>query len=86
MTVDEFYKRYIQKQSPGYDGLSAEICKVFWTDIWRKLTNVIKHSFKRGELSLSQSRGGITLLHKKCKIEDNLPNWRPSLTQTTNEI
>ena len=70
----------------GCDGLPALFYKVFWN----KLKNIILESFneaiKNGELSTSQKRGIITLLHKGDNRKD-LTNWRPiSLLNTDYKI
>ncbi len=52
---------------PGTDGLSANFYNIFWTDIKHPLTNSILYVMKKGELSIEQKRGIITLLPKKNK-------------------
>ena len=64
--------------APGSDGITVPFYKVFW----KKLQNPLLHSFKssldKGELSVSQKRGIITLIHKGKDLDRNdLGNWRP---------
>jgi len=64
-------------KSPGTDGLPCEFYKVFWNQICNPLVNSLNHSYEKGELSVSQKRGIITLLPKKDKSPLYLKNWRP---------
>ena len=66
-------------KSPGTDGLPCEFYKSFWAYIQGPLINSISYSFEKGELSVSQKRGIITLLPKKGKSLVFLKNWRPIL-------
>ena len=60
-------KRKVTNKSPGTDGLPCEFYKSFWAYIQGPLLNSINYSFEKGELSVSQKRGIITLLPKKGK-------------------
>ncbi len=72
------------EKTPRTDGLSANFYKYFWIDIKYLLTNSILYVMKKGELSIEQKRGIITLLHKKSLF---LKNWRPiSLLNTDYKI
>ncbi len=74
-------------KSPGTDGLPAEFYKFFWLDIKSFLTNSIKYAFSKGEMSVEQKRGIISLLPKKNKNRLYLKNWRPiSLLNTDYKI
>jgi exonuclease III len=74
--------------SPGCDGLTTEFLKLFWTRINHMLVNSYKAAFTSGELSTTQRRGVLTLLHKGKELpREELDNWRPiSLTNTDYKI
>ncbi|GFS27395.1 Pol-like protein [Elysia marginata] len=74
------------KSSPGIDGIPTEFYKFFWTKLKPYLLD--SYSLQSGQLSYSQRRGMITLLHKsKGLSRDDLGNWRPiSLTNTDYKI
>lgn len=74
--------------SPGCDGLTVEFYKVFWNQIKYILTKAFNAAFKRDEMSYTQKRGIIVLLHKgKDLPRDRLNNWRPiTLTNTDYKI
>ena len=80
LTIEECYnclKLFKNNKSPGCDGLSIEFYRKFWNKIGSKLVDTINYGKREGQLSLSQRRGIITLIHKKGKPEDKLKNWRP---------
>ena len=64
-------------KSPGSDGLVAEFYKFFWNNIKDTLLECIKYALEKGELSIEQKRGVITLIPKKDKNRLYLNNWRP---------
>ena len=73
-------------KSPGSDGLPVEFYKSFWTDIKIPLLDSLQEAYTSGELSTTQKRGIITLLHKK-NDKTLLNNWRPiSLLNTDYKI
>ena len=64
--------------APGSDGLTAEFYKFFWTKIKPLLMTSYIYSFQNGQLSPTQQKGIITLIHKgKHLPRENLANWRP---------
>ena len=69
-------------KSPGIDGLSSNFYKHFWDIIGPTLTQVYNYAYTRGELSLTQRRGVITLIYKKGD-RTKLANWRPVSLLTT---
>ena len=72
--------------SAGSDGLSVPFYKVFWYKINHILLKTFNQAIQKGELSSSQKRGIITLLHKGDNRK-NLSNWRPiSLLNTDYKI
>ena len=64
-------------KSPGSDGLTSEFYKRFWEEIGDDVVQSINSAFDKGELSICQKRGIITLLPKKDKPTDVLNNLRP---------
>jgi len=64
-------------KSPGSDVLTSEFYKRFWDKIGEDVVKSIKNVFDKGELSISQKRGIITLLPKKDKFTDVLNNLLP---------
>ena len=74
--------------APGYDGITTEFMKVFWSKIGFLVTNSFNEAFDRGELSYTQKQGVITLLHKANELDrEELNNWRPiTLTNTDYKI
>ena len=89
VTCDEISKAvYSMKNgsSPGCDGITVEFIKFFWSKIKTTITKSFNESFQNGELSFSQKKGVITLLHKGSE-RDKLSNWRPiTLTNTDYKI
>lgn len=73
-------------KSPGSDGLPVEFYKALWTDLRCPLLDSLQGACLKGELSSTQKRGIITLLHKKNE-KTLLNNWRPiSLLNTDYKI
>ena len=64
-------------KSPGSDGLTSEFYKRFWDVVGEDVVKSINNAFDKGELSICQKRGIITLLPKKDKPTDVLNNLRP---------
>ena len=64
-------------KSPGSDGFTAEFYKAFWEEIGDDVVQSINYAFDKGELSICQKRGIITLLPKKDKPTNILNNLRP---------
>ena len=74
-------------KSPGSDGFTPEFYKFFWNNTAEDVVASINYAFDKGELSISQKRGVITLLPKKGKPTDTLNNLRPvSLLNTDYKI
>jgi len=63
-------------KTPGLDGLPVEFYLAFWPVLGTDLVSVLNFSFREGNLTISQRRGVISLIHKK---DDplNMKNWRP---------
>ena len=60
----------------GIDGLTVSFFKMFWNRLNQPLFNCFEEALEKGELTVSQKRGIITLLHKG-KDRKELNNWRP---------
>ena len=61
----EVLTRMSNGKSPGCDGFTVDILKVFWKDIKMLLFESINYSYMQGELSVDQKREIITLIPKK---------------------
>ena len=74
--------------APGIDGLPVSWYKVFYNKIKFPLFQCLNQCIITGELSISQRRGVITLIHKGKNLDRySLKNWRPiSLTTTDYKI
>lgn len=64
-------------KSPGSDGLPVEFYKMVWPEIRSLLLECYLDSFTKGEMSIDQRRGIITLIPKQEKDLRSLNNWRP---------
>jgi len=90
LDCDEFHKALLgmsNNKSPGNDGLTVEFYKFFWDNIKDLVTDSLNHAFQKGEMSIEQKRGVITLIPKKDKDLRYIKNWRPiSLLNTDYKI
>ena len=80
LTIDECtkaIKAMKNGKSPGNDGFTAEFYKFFWIDIKYLVLDSLNYAYVKGELSIDQKRGIITLIPKKGKNRFILKNWRP---------
>ena len=74
-------------KTPGTDGYSTEFFKFFWKDVGIFLLRSVNYSFDKGELSITQKQGIISILPKGDKPREFLKNWRPiSLLNVTYKI
>ena len=72
--------------APGCDGITTEFYKVFWTNIKSMLLDSHIFSHDKGQVSQTQQRGIISLIHKgKATRETKLTteDQSPFSTQTT---
>ena len=60
-------KELNNKKTPGSDGFPVEFYKFFWNDIKEIVVEALNYSFIKGELSVEQKRGVLTLIPKKNK-------------------
>ena len=79
-------ERMKNNKSPGQDGLTVELYKVFWDDLKDLYYASLLKSIQIGILPFSQRNAIISLIHKKGE-KDNLKNYRPiSLTNVDYKI
>ena len=90
LTKEESYaslKTFPKGKSPGTDGLTAEFYLSFWELLGQELVDSFNYTFEKGEMSISQKRGIVTLIPKKDKNRTLLDNWRPiSLLNTDYKV
>lgn len=90
LTFDECTKAVSEMKngkSPGTDGFTVEFYKFFWSSIGKLVLDSLNYAYKKGELSIDQRRGIITLIPKTGKKRILLKNWRPiSLLNTDYKI
>ena len=80
ITEDEILqcvKNLKKSKSPGSDGFTSEFYQFFWIDIKKNLFECIQYALLKGELTIEQKRGILTLIPKKDKNRLFLKNWRP---------
>ena len=71
LTKEECYvshKSFSKGKSPGTDVLTAEFYLSFWELLEQELVDSFNYACEKGEITISQKRGFITLIPKK----DNL--------------
>jgi exonuclease III len=74
----EALKHMRNGSAPGYDGLTTEFYKYFWSRIKTMLIKSYLHSFDNKRTSQTQRKGIVTLIHKGKNLpRENLSNWRP---------
>ena len=66
-----------QVSTPGSDGLTADCYKIFWKSLKMPLYDSFTQSIKQGQLSTSQRRGIIALIHKGKDTARENNNRRP---------
>ena len=71
-------KRMKNGSSPGLDGIITAFIKFFWCKVKDVVLNSLNAAFTKGEMSSTQKRAVITLIHKGKQLpRDDLNNWRP---------
>ena len=73
----EALSSFSKDKSPGEDGFTAEFYIKFFDILGEDLVKSLNHAYEKGELSISQRRGVITLLPKDESSLLDLKNWRP---------
>ena len=74
-------KKMANNKTPGSDGITIEFYKFFWKDICNTLLDSFSYAFIKGELSIDQKRGILTLTPKKDKNRYFLKNWTYCIAQ-----
>ena len=90
LTIDELskaLKSMKNDKSPGPDGYTSEFFKFFWKDLKYYLLRSYNEGIRKGELSITQTQGIISIIPKGNKTRELLKNWRPiSLLNITYKI
>ena len=73
----EALSSFSKDKSAGEDGFTAEFYIKFFHILGEDLARSLIHAYEKGELSISQRRGAITLLPKDESSLLDLTNWRP---------
>ena len=79
LTVEECWAALsgmLHGKTAGSDSLPMEFYTVFWQSLGADMVRVLNAAFEAGQLSTSQRRGLIIVLHKKNDPLDT-KNWRP---------
>ena len=86
--IDKAVKQLNTKSTPGIDGLTVSLYLRFWEKLKLPLLRSLEDSIALGELSVTQKRGIISLIHKgKDLSRQEIKNWRPiTLTNTDYKI
>ena len=64
-------------KSPGYDGLTVEFYRAFWSTVQNLVVDSLNFAFEYSELSNSQDEAIVTLIEKKNRDKRYLSHWRP---------
>ena len=64
-------------KTPGSDGSTSEFYLAFWEVLVDPFHKSLKYSVLKGELSIEQRRGLITIIPKGAKDVRKIKNWRP---------
>ena len=75
--LGETLMKFSNNKSPGSDGFPYEFYKVFWNDIKHFVYRSLKYGLMKGELSITQREGLITLVPKPSKPRNLIASWRP---------
>lgn len=90
ITVEELGATLLKlsnNRSPGSDGFPYEFFKVFWGEIKHFVHRSICEGLTKGELSITQRQGLITLVPKPSKPRNLISSWRPiTLLNSTYKI
>ena len=86
LTIEECgnaLRRLENNKSQGYDGLTTNFYKFFWTDIKDILHESYIYSQNNGSLSMFKKMGILNLAPKESKDLMLLKNWRPIILINT---
>ena len=73
----DILRTFSSGKSPGDDGFTWEFYNYFFDLLGQDLVNCFNCAYKKGEMSVSQRRGVITLVPKEDSNLLSLSNWRP---------
>ena len=73
----DILRTFSSGRSPGDDGFTWEFYNYFFALLGQDLVNCFNYAYKKGEMSVSQRRGVITLVPKEVSNLLSLSNWRP---------
>ena len=68
---------FVNNKSPREDGFTKEFYESFFDLLWEDLLNSYNEAFHKGELSISQRTGILTLIPKEDINLTDLKNWCP---------
>lgn len=71
------FKQMNNNKSPGLDGLTIEVYKMFWSQIGETYYNAMIYAKEKGILQMSIRRGVISLIPKRDRDQLKIENWRP---------
>ena len=80
------FKSFSKGKSPGTGGLTTEFYLSFWELLGQELVDSFHYAFEKGEMSIYQKRGIITLNSKERKNRTLLNNWSKSNGGSVDEI
>jgi len=75
--LESVLKTFQNNKSPGKDGFTKEFYGSFFGILGNHLLNSYNEAFLRGDLSVSQRRGIISLIPKDDACLTEISNWRP---------
>ena len=71
------FKSFSNGKSPGEDGFTVEFYRSFFDILGNDLVDSLNTAHEKGQLSIPQRRGVITLIPKEEESLANLKTWRP---------
>ena len=75
--IGQVLKRMKNNKSPGIDGFTSELFKVFYSKLQYFITNSINSCFKKGILSPTHRKSILGCLPKGNKNRKYIKKWRP---------
>ena len=63
-------------KSQGSDGFWADFFKVFWSKLGHFVVRALNYGYNKGELSVTQRQGRITVIPKENKPRRFLKDYR----------
>ena len=75
--VTSSIKRMKNEKSPGSDGFTCELFKLFCNNLGKFVFRSINYGYKTGQLSITQKQGIITCIPKGDKPRQFMKNLKP---------